>query len=99
MKDGAKGISKRWVPGRDARVDIREASGLSRVAVDKVLDALWRHVVSNPRTKIVGIGVFEWRRWRHPIPTGRMVETWRLAFKPSQYLRRGRKNGGAEWVR
>lgn len=78
------GIEKRWVPGEDDRPLLASYSGLKPRQVDKALDGLWRLLVSRPRTKFVGFGVFEWKRWRNRIPTGRFVETWRLAFRPSR---------------
>lgn len=82
------GIRKRWVPGEDDRVDLKRNSGLSPAQVDRALAGLWKTILSKPRTKIVGFGTFEWKFWRRRIPTGRMVETWRLAFKPSRYAKK-----------
>lgn len=97
------GITRYWTPGEDARCEILErAKAMARRAVrredvDAVLDAMWETVLCNRRTVIVGIGAFEWRPWRRRIPTGRKVSTWRLVFKPSQHLKRNKKNGGMKW--
>lgn len=91
----AQNIDKRWKKN-DGRTRLAELlmlnpdNGGSRQKVDSFLDALLRLVRTRRRTMLVGFGVFEWRRWKHPIPTGKTVETWRLAFKPSKYVR-GRK--------
>lgn len=85
-KPDTSGIERRWKPGEDDRCEVRLRSAVKAKQVDKVLDALWQTITSRRRTKIVGIGVFEWKPWRRRIPTGRMVETWRLAFKPSRYV-------------
>lgn len=80
-----RGIMKYWKPGEDDRVLLKDR-GLPRRYVDLFLDALWRVVSTRRRTKFVGFGAFEWRPWRKRLPTGKMVETWRLAFKPGRYL-------------
>lgn len=85
-KPDTSGIDRRWKTGEDDRCEVHLRSAVKAKQVDKVLDALWQTIVSRRRTKIVGIGVFEWKPWRRRIPTGRMVETWRLAFKPSRYI-------------
>lgn len=87
-KINTSGIAKRWVPGEDDRVWLMHYSGLTRKQTDRALDGLWRLIVSRPRTKIVGFGVFRWAPWRKRIPTGEFVETWRLAFKPSRYVKK-----------
>ena len=84
-KTDMSGIERRWVPGEDDRVWLAQYSGLSRKQTDKALAGLWQLLVSKPRTKFVGFGTFEWKRWRNRIPTGRFVETWRLAFRPCRY--------------
>lgn len=92
MDKRAENIDKRWKDG-DGRLRLAELlmlntdSGCARQKVDTFLDALLELVRTRKRTMIVGFGAFEWRRWKHPIPTGRKVETWRLAFKPSKYVR------------
>jgi len=83
--DIRKGIEKRWIPGEDDRILLASCSGLKPPQVDAALEGLWRVLVSRPRTKFVGFGVFEWKRWRNRIPTGKFVETWRLAFRPCRY--------------
>ena len=56
--------------------------------VDSFLDALLELVRSRKRTLLVGFGSFEWKHDPHKrIPTGEMVETWRLAFKPGRYVK------------
>ena len=85
-----RGICRYWKPGEDDRVLLAEASGLPRESVDLALAGLWKVLSSRRRTKLVGFGVFEWRPWRRPLPTGRMLETWRLAFKPSRYAKKWR---------
>lgn len=80
------GIERRWRPGEDDRVALAKYSGLTRRQTDAALAGLWRLLVSKRRTKFVGWGVFEWKPWRNRIPTGRFVETWRLAFKPCRYV-------------
>lgn len=85
-KPDTKGIERRWVPGEDDRALLATYSGLRPRQVDDALDGLWRLLASRPRTKFVGFGVFEWKRWCNRIPTGRKVSTWRLAFKPSRYV-------------
>lgn len=93
--DRTKNLDKRWKNG-DGRLRLAEMlvlnpdSGCARQKVDSFLGALLELVRTRRRTVFVGFGVFEWRRWKHPIPTGKTVETWRLAFKPSKYVR-GRK--------
>ena len=89
------GITKYWRDGADDRRlvldELSLGSGGRRVGrghVDELLRALWAVVSRRRRTKLVGFGVFEWRPWRRRLPTGRMVETWRLAFKPSRYAKR-----------
>lgn len=82
------GIRQMWAPGRDARVELAKASGLPRAVVDRALAGLWNVVSSRRRSVFVGIGAFEWRPWKRPLPTGRKVRTWRLAFKPSRYAER-----------
>ena len=79
------GITKYWVPGEDDRCALRQVTKQTKERVDLMLDGLWELVRSRRRTKFVGFGVFEWRPYRRRLPTGRMVETWRLAFKPSRY--------------
>lgn len=88
------GIDRHWVPGEDDRVLLASRSGLGRRQVDAALDGLWDLVASRRRTKFVGLGVFEWKRWRNRIPTGRFVDVWRLTFRPSRCNKlkyRGRK--------
>ena len=87
-KINTSGIAKRWVPGEDDRVWLMHYSGLTRKQTDRALDGLWRLIVSRPRTKIVGFGVFRSMPWHKRIPTGEFVETWRLAFKPSRYVKK-----------
>lgn len=83
------GITKYWKPGEDDRELLRRhAGGLPREHVDAFLRGLWNLVSSRRRTRLVGFGAFEWRPWRNRLPTGRFVETWRLAFKPSRYARK-----------
>lgn len=83
------GIERRWKDG-DGRLKLAELlflnpdSGCSRERVDGFLGALKRLIWGRKRTVLVGFGVFEWRRWNNRLPTGERVETWRLAFKPSQ---------------
>lgn len=98
------GITKYWVDGEDDRVALlarlRLGFGGARVKrghVDEFLGALWDVLTSRRRAKFVGFGVFEWKPYRRRLPTGRMVETWRLAFKPSRYAKRydGKENGNA----
>lgn len=84
-KTDMSGIERRWVPGEDDRVWLSHYSGLTRRQTDRALTGLWQLLVSKPRTKFVGFGTFEWKRWRNRIPTGRFVETWRLAFRPCRY--------------
>ena len=79
------GITKYWRVGEDDRCDLRQRTALSDSVVDRMLKGLWETIRSRRRTKFVGFGVFEWRPYRRRLPTGRMVETWRLAFKPSRY--------------
>lgn len=85
------GISRYWKPGEDDRCALHAAvrrrlgPATPRYQVDAFLDSLWEVLSGRRRTKFVGVGAFEWRPWRKRIPTGRMVETWRLAFKPSRY--------------
>lgn len=87
------GISRYWKKGEDDRVSIAREIGLrsdnetNRRLVDLVLSGLLRTVMKRPRTKIVGFGVFEWKKWNNRIPTGKYVETWRLAFKPGRYVK------------
>lgn len=78
------GITKRWTD-EDARREILKESGCNPEQVDRVLLALSKVITRNRRTKIIGVGVFEWKPWKNRIPTGRFVETWRLAFKLSRY--------------
>ena len=80
-----KGIVRKWSP-EDARCDIYNACpGVTTEQIDMVLGALQRTLASRARTKIVGFGVYEWKRWRNRIPTGKFVDSWRMAFKPSRY--------------
>ena len=81
------GIERRWVAGEDDRIWLSRYSGLSKAQTDRALNGLWKLLVSKPRTKFVGFGVFEWRPWRNRIPTGEFIETWRLAFRPSRYAK------------
>ena len=92
-KVNTSGIEKRWIPGEDDRVLLASYSGLTPPQVDNALDGLWRLLVSKKRTKFVGFGVFEWKRWCNRIPTGRFVRTWRLAFRPCRYSRLKYKGG------
>ena len=86
------GISRYWKPGEDDRISVREGCGLSRKTVDAVIAAMLETILSRRRTKLVGFGVFEWRRLKgKKLPTGGMVDTWRLAFKPGRYVRKERK--------
>lgn len=87
-KPNTQGISRRWVPGEDDRVLVAEATGLGERTVDRFFDGLWRVLSTQRRTKIVGFGVFEWKRWRNRLPTGRMSDVMRLVFKPSRYTKR-----------
>lgn len=87
-----EGITRYWKTGEDDRVELRRLTGVSRGTVDLLMSSLWELLTSKRRTKFVGIGVFEWRPCRRRLPTGRVVETWRLAFKPSRYAER--YNGG-----
>lgn len=87
-KTDMSGIERRWVPGEDDRVWLSHYSGLTRKQTDRALTGLWQLLVSKPRTKFVGFGTFEWKRWHNRIPTGEFVETWRLAFKPSRYVKK-----------
>ena len=87
-KTDRSGIEKRWVAGEDDRVWLAKYSGLTRSQTDRALEGLWRLLVSKPRTKFVGFGAFEWKPWRNRIPTGKFVETWRLAFRPCRYASR-----------
>lgn len=82
------GITKYWVKGSDDRGLLMKSCGCSAEATDRFLDGLWRLLTRRRRTKFVGVGVFEWRPWRNRLPSGRMVETWRLAFRPSRYAKR-----------
>lgn len=82
------GITKYWKRGEDDRLDLAKASGLAEREVDRALDGLWSVILSRRRTKFVGFGTFEWRPWRRRIPTGKAVEAWRLAFKPSRYAKK-----------
>lgn len=86
IKADVSGIERRWIPGEDDRILLAAYTGLKPRQVDDALDGLWRVLVSRPRTKFVGFGIFEWKRWRNRIPTGKVVETWRLAFRPSRYV-------------
>lgn len=95
------GITKYWKPGEDDRGEllslVRLEPGTRRATrghVDGFLRSLWSMLGSRRRTKFVGFGVFEWKPYRRRLPTGRMVETWRLAFKPSRYTEK--YDGGAE---
>ena len=87
-KPDMSGISRYWKPDEDDRVWLARYGGLTREQTDNALKGLWKLILSKPRTKFVGFGTFEWRPWRRRIPTGRMVDTWRLAFKPSRYVKR-----------
>jgi len=82
------GISKYWVKGEDDRHALMKATQFSQDCTDMFLRGLWRVLSSRRRTKFVGFGVFEWRPFRRRLPTGRMIETWRLAFKPSRYAKK-----------
>lgn len=92
------GIDRRWNPAEDDR-RLLEAKLLERGfdsyelrgKIDCFLDALIDVVNSNKRVKLVGVGTFQWMPWRNRIPTGKIVETWHLAFKPCRY--RGKYNG------
>lgn len=87
MDPDLRGITKYWKPGEDDRELLRRRAGrLPRRYVDLFLHGLWSLVSSRRRTKIVGLGSFEWKPWKNRLPTGKFVETWRLAFKPSRYL-------------
>ena len=92
-KPNTSGIDKRWKEG-DGRVRLAELlflnpdSGHARAKVDGFLEAFRKLVWGRRRTVIVGFGTFEWRKWKNRIPTGERVETWRLAFKPGQHMRR-----------
>lgn len=88
------GISKYWKPGEDDRCALMGATRVGRDRVDAFLRGLWRIVSARRRTKFVGFGVFEWKPYRRRLPTGTMIETWRLVFKPSRYVKR--YNGGKE---
>ena len=87
------GIDRHWVPGEDDRVLLALYSGLKPRQVDKARDGLERLLVSRSRTKFVGFGAFEWKRWRNRIPTGKFVDAWRLAFRPSRHNPRKYKGG------
>lgn len=80
------GITKYWVAGEDDRCALRQATKQPRRLIDLMLDGLWTLISTRRRTKFVGFGVFEWRPYRRRLPTGKMVETWRLTFKPSRYV-------------
>lgn len=82
------GISKYWKAGEDDRCLLAESCGLEPGQIDAVLLGLGGLLATRRRTKLVGFGVFEWLPWRRRIPTGRVVETWKLAFRPSRYARK-----------
>lgn len=87
-KPDTTGISRYWKAGEDDRVLLKgRLPGMSKPAIDRVLAAIMETVCSRRRTKIVGWGVFEWKRWNNRIPTGEFVETWRLSFKPGRYVK------------
>lgn len=94
------GISRYWKPGEDDRTVIAEAlygtpdpTQKQRTDLDKAIDALFSVVMTRRRTKIVGVGVFEWVPWNNRIPTGHKIETMRLKFKPGRYVRRRYPDG------
>lgn len=94
MQDRAKNIERRWKKGKDDRLRLAELLCLNpdsicaRAKVDSFLNALLELVRSRKRTLLVGFGSFEWKHDPHKrIPTGEMVETWRLAFKPGRYVK------------
>ena len=82
------GLERRWKPGEDDRVDLRDGCGVPRSHVDAVIDALQDLLLSRRRVKIVGFGSFEWKPWNNRLPTGARASSWRLVFRPSKYARR-----------
>lgn len=98
VRPNMSGISRYWKKGEDDRELLAKSLGLrpdddgNRRLVDFFLDGLLSTVKSRRRTKFVGFGIFEWKRWNNRIPTGRFVETWRLTFKPGRYVK-GKYNG------
>ena len=93
-KPNMSGIDRYWKKDEDSRMDLarrmfggKEFPPDYREQVDRFLDSLMSLVKSRRRTKFVGFGSFEWHPWKNRIPTGRMVETWRLAFKPGRYVK------------
>lgn len=88
------GITKYWRVGYDDRCVLRRVTRQSKERIDRLLDGLWKVISTRRRTKIVGFGVFEWRPYRRRLPTGVMIETWRLTFKPGRYL--DKYHGGEE---
>lgn len=91
------GITKRWTE-EDARREILKECGTvcGPDQVDRVLLALSKVITRSRRTKIIGFGVFEWKLWKNRIPTGRFIETWRLAFKQSRYSEKYNEKGNRE---
>lgn len=92
-KPDTSGISRYWKDGDDRRrlaklLALSADAPRDRKRVDGFLDAFLRMVRTRRRTSIVGFGVFEWRRWNIRIPTGEMVETWRLVFRPARTVRK-----------
>lgn len=88
------GITKYWRVGYDDRCVLQQVTRQPKERIDTFMDGLWAVISTQRRTRFVGFGVFEWKPYRRRLPTGRMVETWRLAFKPGRYLEK--YNGGEE---
>ena len=93
LKPNISGISRYWKEGEDDRREVAKSLGLKpdnrsdRKLVDFFLEGLLATVTSRRRTKLVGFGDFEWKKWNNRLPTGRFVETWRLTFKPGRYVK------------
>ena len=93
LKPNTSGIRRHWQAGEDDRREVAKSPGLkpdnrnNRKLVDFFLEGLLATVTSRRRTKLVGFGVFEWKKWNNRLPTGRFVETWRLTFKPGRYVK------------
>ena len=82
------GITRYWRVGEDDRCALRQVTRQPKERIDAMLGGLWELISSRRRVKFVGFGVFEWRPYRRRLPTGNMIETWRLAFKPSRYAKK-----------
>ena len=78
--------TKRWDPVWDDRGKVMDAAGVDRSVLDRVLDALFRVVCENPRTRLVGKGEFYWGLCNRTLPGGERVSSRKLCVRLSRSL-------------